>query len=76
MGFWDWLTGRAATPQPAPVPDVDPAPTQADITASLAGVDQLIGSGTLPKLSVMLNRSFSTTRSAYHSWITIIMVSG
>ena len=31
MGFWDWLTGRAATPQPAPVPDVDPAPTQADI---------------------------------------------
>ena len=50
MGFWDWLTGRAATPQPAPVPDVDPAPTQADITASLAGVDQLIGSGTLPSV--------------------------
>ncbi len=59
MGFWDWLTGRAATPQPAPVPDVDPAPTQADITASLAGVDQLIGSGTLP--SVVRSRAARVT---------------
>lgn len=48
MGFWDWLTGRPSTPPPADVPSVDPAPTEADITASLAAVDQLINSGTLP----------------------------
>ena len=48
MGFWDWLTGRDAAPPPAAVPEVDPAPTEADILASLTGVEQLIGSGTLP----------------------------
>lgn len=48
MGFWDWLTGRDAAPAEAPVPAVDAAPTEDDIVASLAGVDQLISSGTLP----------------------------
>ncbi|MFT3862496.1 hypothetical protein [Micropruina sp.] len=50
MGFWDWLTGRDSTPPPAALPEVDPAPTEADIMASLAGVDQLIGSGRLPSV--------------------------
>ena len=60
MGFWDWLTGRDATPPPAVVPEVDPAPTEADILAALDGVDQLIGSGTLP--AVVRSRAARVTR--------------
>ena len=60
MGFWDWLSGRDSTPPPAPLPEVDPAPTEADIMASLAGVDQLIGSGTLP--AVVRSRAARVTR--------------
>ena len=49
MGFWDWLSGRNSPPPPALAEaEVDPAPTEADIMASLEAVDQLISSGTLP----------------------------
>ncbi|MFT4294737.1 MAG: hypothetical protein QM582_04925 [Micropruina sp.] len=59
MGFWDWLTGRD-TPPPAPVPEVDPAPTEGDILASLDGVDQLISGGALP--AVVRSRAARVTR--------------
>ena len=49
MGFWDWLSGRNSPPPPVLAEaEVDPAPTEADIMASLEAVDQLISSGTLP----------------------------
>ena len=49
MGFWDWLSGRNSPPPPALAEaEVDPAPTEADIMASLEAVDQLISSGTCP----------------------------
>lgn len=60
MGFWDWLTGRDSTPPAPPVPEVDPAPTEADILASLDGVEQLIGSGALP--AVVRSRAARVTR--------------
>ena len=60
MGFWDWLTGRDSTPPPVAVPEVDPAPTEADILSSLDGVEQLIASGTLP--SVVRSRAARVTR--------------
>ena len=61
MGFWDWLTGRDSTPPEAlPVAEVDPAPTEADIRASLDGVEQLIGSGALP--AVVRSRAARVTR--------------
>lgn len=60
MGFWDWLTGRDGTAASTSEPEVDPAPTEADIMASLAGVDQLITSGTLP--AVVRSRAARVTR--------------
>jgi len=60
MGLWDWLTGRDSTPPPAPVPEVDAAPTEADILASLDSVEQLIASGTLP--AVVRSRAARVTR--------------
>ncbi|MBK8445929.1 MAG: hypothetical protein IPL41_04300 [Micropruina sp.] len=60
MGFWDWLTGRDAAPPLVPEPEVDPAPTEADIMASLAGVEQLIASGTLP--AVVRSRAGKVTQ--------------
>ena len=60
MGFWDWLTGRESAPPPAPVPEVEAAPTEGDILASLDGVEQLIGSGNLP--GVVRSRAARVTR--------------
>ncbi len=60
MGFWDWLSGRDATPPAPAVPEVDPAPTEVDILASLDGVEQLIASGTLP--AVVRSRASRVTR--------------
>ena len=60
MGFWDWLTGRESAPPPAPVPEVEAAPTESDILASLDGVEQLIGSGNLP--GVVRSRAARVTR--------------
>ena len=60
MGFWDWLTGRDSTPPPAVVPEVEPAPTESDILASLDGVEQLLASGTLP--GVVRSRAARVTR--------------
>lgn len=60
MGFWDWLTGRDSTPPPAVVPEVEPAPTEGDILASLDGVEQLLASGTLP--GVVRSRAARVTR--------------
>lgn len=67
MGFWDWLTGRDSTPPPVAVPEVDPAPTEADILSSLDGVEQLIASGTLP--SVVRSRAARVTRLV---WDTLL----
>ena len=47
MGFWDWLTGRSRKQAPPPV-TVPPAPTEADILASLARVEAMLGDGTAP----------------------------
>ncbi|MFT4215698.1 MAG: hypothetical protein QM619_00700 [Micropruina sp.] len=60
MGFWDWLTGRDPAPPVVAVPEVDPAPTQDDILASLDGVEQLISSGALP--SVVRSRAARVTK--------------
>lgn len=60
MGFWDWLSGRDATPQAPAVAEVDPAPTEVDILASLDGVEQLIASGTLP--AVVRSRAARVTK--------------
>ena len=47
MGFWDWLTGRSRKQAPPPV-TVPPAPTEADILASLARVEAMLADGTAP----------------------------
>ena len=44
MGFWDWLTGRSRKQAPPPVA-VPPAPTEADILASLARVEAMLADG-------------------------------
>ena len=44
MGFWDWLTGRSRKQAPPPV-TVPPAPTEADILASLARVEAMLADG-------------------------------
>ena len=47
MGFWDWLTGRSRKQAP-PAVTVPPAPTEADILASLARVEAMLADGTAP----------------------------
>ena len=47
MGFWDWLTGRSRKQAPPPV-TVPPAPTEADILASLARVEAMLADRTAP----------------------------
>jgi hypothetical protein len=47
VGFWDWLTGRSRKQAPPPV-TVPPAPTEADILASLARVEAMLADGTAP----------------------------
>ncbi|HQY98970.1 MAG TPA: hypothetical protein PKV13_00140 [Propionicimonas sp.] len=47
MGFWDRLLGREDDPAQAEV-EIATAPTADDITASLAGVDQLVSDPAVP----------------------------
>ena len=47
MGFWDRLLGREDEPAEAE-PEIATAPTALDITASLAGVDELVSDPAVP----------------------------
>jgi len=47
VGFWDWLTGRSRR-KAAETSIVPPAPTEADILASLARVEAMLADGTAP----------------------------
>lgn len=60
MGFWDWLTGGPVAPPP-PVPDVAPAPTEADIVRALVEVENLVGTGGIP--GVIASRALRVTRT-------------
>ena len=58
MGFWDWLTGTPEPEQPV-APPVAAAPTEADIVASLASVEALVGSAGIP--AVVKSRALRVT---------------
>ncbi len=60
MGFWDWLTGKPE-PAPAPVPEVAPAPTAADIAAALDSVESMMAGGGVP--AVVRSRALRVTRT-------------
>ena len=59
MGFWDWLRGRDPGPEQAPVAEVATAPTEADIAASLARVEELVADPAIP--GVVRSRALKVT---------------
>ena len=61
MGFWDWLRGREPEPEPGPPPEVATAPTEADIAAALARVEELVADPAIP--GVVRSRALSVIRT-------------
>ncbi|MDQ7993499.1 MAG: hypothetical protein REI45_12580, partial [Propionicimonas sp.] len=59
MGFWDWLRGRDPEPETAPAPEVATAPTEPDIAAALARVEQLVADPAIP--GVVRSRALKVT---------------
>ncbi|MGC4153860.1 MAG: hypothetical protein QM628_12415 [Propionicimonas sp.] len=59
MGFWDWLRGREPEPEPGPPPEVATAPTEADIAAALARVEELVADPAIP--GVVRSRALKVT---------------
>lgn len=48
MGFWDWLRGRDPRPEPSAPVEVATAPTEQDIAAALARVEELVADPAIP----------------------------
>ncbi|MGC3952697.1 MAG: hypothetical protein QM804_00310 [Propionicimonas sp.] len=61
MGFWDWLRGREPEPEPGPPPEVATAPTEADIAAALARVEELVADPAIP--GVVRSRAQKVTQT-------------
>ena len=59
MGFWDWLRGRDPEPEPGPPPEVATAPTETDIAAALARVEELVADPAIP--GVVRSRALKVT---------------
>ena len=61
MGFWDWLLGREPEPEPGPPPELATAPTEADIAAALARVEELVADPAIP--GVVRSRAQKVTQT-------------
>ena len=61
MGFWDWFLGREPEPEPGPPPELATAPTEADIAAALARVEELVADPAIP--GVVRSRAQKVTQT-------------